>query len=94
MYVGHDFLFSGMPLCQTVRRVAQYGMPNPIDVPKPEIAKGLLHLRDTDWIHLPDPMRSVITTPQANEREDQYCQRRMYLARTALHRCSVECGSF
>ncbi len=42
--IGHDFLLGGIPRCRIVRRVVQHDIPDPKDVPDPEIAKGLLRL--------------------------------------------------
>jgi len=68
--IGQDLLVGGILRRRIVRRVVQNGVLNSIDVPEPELAQGLLHLRDTDWIHIPDRARFVVATHQATERED------------------------
>ena len=67
--VGQDLLVCGIPLRRIVRRVEQDDVLNHKDVPEPEIAKGLLHLRHTDWIRILACSRFMVTAHQANERE-------------------------
>jgi hypothetical protein len=88
--IGHDFLRGGIPLLRIVRRDVRYDVPNPKDVPDPEIAKGLPHLLYTGWIRIPDCSRFEATARQANERKDQHRHRLKYLVHKALHRYKVE----
>jgi hypothetical protein len=51
---------------------------------------GLLHLRHTSWVHIPDCSRFLITAGQANERKGQYGYTLLYLPHAALHRDSFQ----
>jgi hypothetical protein len=49
---------------------------------------GLLHLRHTGWIRIPDCSLFLVTARQTNKRKDQHGYRLMYLPHNALRRDS------
>ena len=51
---------------------------------------GLLHLRHTGWICIPDCTLFLVTAHQANERKDRHGYRLMYLPHNALRRDSFQ----
>jgi hypothetical protein len=83
--VIHDLFLCGLFTLRIGRRVVQYDVLNEKDVPKPEIAKGLLHFYDTGGIRILDCSRLLLTAQQSHEREDQHCYRSMYFAAYAFH---------